>query len=66
MQQFVNDLDARRGYSQNIQPIERTYSPCYKYKVCLLYLFCIRNPYKCIHLQAKGGIFDPVQEFLNP
>ena len=51
MQQFVNDLDARRGYSQNMQPIERTYPPCYIYKV---------TPYKCIHLQEKGGIFDPV------
>ena len=50
MQQFVNDLDARRGYSQNIQPIERTYSPCYKYTVGLLYSFCIKSLYTTVCL----------------
>ena len=45
---------------QNIQPIERIYPPCCKYKVGSLHSFCIKIPYKCnqFHAKEKGGIFE--------
>ena len=38
---------------QNIQPIEITFPPCYKYKVGSLYLSCIKLLYKCIQFHVK-------------
>lgn len=44
--------------SQNIQPIERTYSPSWKYNVGSLYSYCIKSLYNCMfnhNKRNKGG-----------
>ena len=43
-----------RKESQIIQPIERTYPPCYKYRVGSLYSFPMKSPYICMFNHKHG------------